>query len=41
MPMMYVVGTPTIGMPMTYANVRKRVLIWVVPRGTPNDVTKG
>ncbi len=32
--MTYMVGTLTIGMPMTYANVQKTIVIWVVPYGT-------
>jgi len=39
--MTYMVGTPTIGMPMMDANVRKRVVVWVVPHGTQDDVIKG
>jgi len=37
---MYDGATPTINMPMMLA-IRKRVLIWVVPRGTPDDVIRG
>jgi len=39
--MMYDGDTFTIGMPMTYANIQKRVIVWVVPCGTPDDVIKG
>ncbi len=38
--MMYVVRTQTIGMPMMYAIVQKRVLIWEVPLGTLDDIIK-